>query len=341
MKRASYYLLTLIVAVGLSPAALAQEDALIHSYTFEDGTAVDVVGDAAGSLQGAAAIEEGVLVLDAAGAYAEFPGNTIDIGSYEGATMTVWFQPMEGLNTGFNMLAVFGATNPDNSLGINYWSMTPTRGDDVSRAAISVGEDTEPWLAETSVDGTEIDDGAPHFMASTLNSSEITFYIDGALVGTANIEPPNVLAGVSNNVVYLGRSVYTNDPTWLGTIDEFNIYDEVLTADEIASLYEGGPAQRVAVEETDGLASGFALAQNRPNPFSGSTKIDYSVDRRSFVELSVYDLLGNRVATLVQEQKAPGAYTTTFDGEALASGVYIATMQAGSFRATKKLVLMK
>jgi beta-glucosidase-like glycosyl hydrolase len=93
----------------------------------------------------------------------------------------------------------------------------------------------------------------------------------------------------------------------------------------------------------------FQLYQNYPNPFNPSTKIRYSVP---FVEthryaspqnvsLKVYDVLGNEIATLVNEQKAPGNYSVEFDGSKYSSGIYFYRLQSGSFTATKKLILVK
>jgi photosystem II stability/assembly factor-like uncharacterized protein len=97
-----------------------------------------------------------------------------------------------------------------------------------------------------------------------------------------------------------------------------------------------------AVEETkNGIPTGFALEQNYPNPFNPTTTISYSVPKTSFVELKVYDLLGRTVATLVSSERAAGTHTVGFDAKGLSSGVYLYTMKAGDFTATKSLVLVK
>jgi hypothetical protein len=65
------------------------------------------------------------------------------------------------------------------------------------------------------------------------------------------------------------------------------------------------------------------------------------VPQRSFITLKVYDLLGREVSTLVDEEKPAGSHTAVFDGNNLASGVYIYQLQAGKFSDTKKLILLK
>jgi uncharacterized delta-60 repeat protein len=85
----------------------------------------------------------------------------------------------------------------------------------------------------------------------------------------------------------------------------------------------------------------FVLYQNYPNPFNPTTKISYSIPERSNVILKVYDVLGNEVANLVNEEKDRGVYSINFDASALASGMYLYRLQAGSFIETKKLILIK
>ena len=85
----------------------------------------------------------------------------------------------------------------------------------------------------------------------------------------------------------------------------------------------------------------FALSQNYPNPFNPTTSIKYQVESRQYVTLTVYDILGRLVTTLVDGEKAPGSYTATFDGSKLPSGVYFYRLQAGSFTQTRRMVLMK
>ena len=83
------------------------------------------------------------------------------------------------------------------------------------------------------------------------------------------------------------------------------------------------------------------LHQNYPNPFNPSTKIKYSIINKAIVIIKVYDILGNEIKTLVNEEKTIGNYEIEFDGSNLASGIYLYRMQAGNFSDTKKLILIK
>ncbi|MGE5498483.1 MAG: T9SS type A sorting domain-containing protein [Syntrophothermus sp.] len=78
-----------------------------------------------------------------------------------------------------------------------------------------------------------------------------------------------------------------------------------------------------------------------PNPFNPVSTICYTIPSQALVELKVYDMLGREVSSLVNEQKSAGEYKVQFDGSSLPSGVYIYAIQAGSFRDSKKLLLLK
>jgi hypothetical protein len=89
------------------------------------------------------------------------------------------------------------------------------------------------------------------------------------------------------------------------------------------------------------IPTSYALSQNYPNPFNPSTLISYQLPVSSQITLRVYDVLGREVATLVNEKKAAGNYTASFDASKFASGVYFYKLQAGNFVQTKKMLLVK
>ena len=96
-------------------------------------------------------------------------------------------------------------------------------------------------------------------------------------------------------------------------------------------------------EEQGSLLSpnSYNLAQNYPNPFNPTTIINFSIPKTSLVTIKVYDVLGNEVATLVNEEKVQGVYSVTFDASRLASGVYYYQLHAGEYVQTKKMILIK
>jgi hypothetical protein len=98
----------------------------------------------------------------------------------------------------------------------------------------------------------------------------------------------------------------------------------------------------VSVEQINSLIpQNFALAQNYPNPFNPSTKISWQSPVSSHQTLKVYDILGNEVATLVNEYREAGRYEIEFNASDLASGVYFYKLQAGDFVETKKMILLR
>lgn len=97
------------------------------------------------------------------------------------------------------------------------------------------------------------------------------------------------------------------------------------------------------IEDEGSLLSpdSYNLTQNYPNPFNPTTSIRYSIPKRSNVTLKVYDILGNEIAILVNEEKDRGVYTVTFNAVDLASGIYFYTLRADGFVQTKKMLLIK
>jgi len=112
------------------------------------------------------------------------------------------------------------------------------------------------------------------------------------------------------------------------------------TAGIILKTTNGG-ISFVEEEEIDEIPTDYNLSHNYPNPFNPSTKIKYSVSLRSNVVVKVFDILGNEIETLVNEEKQTGTYEITWYAESLPSGIYFYRLQAGNFVETKKMVLMK
>ncbi len=114
------------------------------------------------------------------------------------------------------------------------------------------------------------------------------------------------------------------------------------------------PPTNVEVEPNVSSLS-FELKQNYPNPFNPSTKIEYTIpsltpplslrervsEGQVRVTLKVYDLIGNEVATLVNEEKPTGNYEVEFDASHLSSGIYFYQLKAGNYVATKKMILLR
>ena len=103
----------------------------------------------------------------------------------------------------------------------------------------------------------------------------------------------------------------------------------------------GNPLPTVRINDEVHLPGQFSLDQNFPNPFNPKTKIMYSVERSGDVELSLYNVLGQKVKSLLNESKEPGVYEFVLNGNDLASGIYFYKMTQHEQTLTRKLVLMK
>lgn len=93
--------------------------------------------------------------------------------------------------------------------------------------------------------------------------------------------------------------------------------------------------------ETTNKNPNFYLAQNFPNPFNPKTKIEFEIPNRQKVELKIFDLLGQDIATLVSEEKEAGNYYVNFEANKLPGGIYFYQLKAGSFVDTKKMIAIK
>lgn len=125
---------------------------------------------------------------------------------------------------------------------------------------------------------------------------------------------------------------------------------EVFTGVVLNSFYNATEGQGIVSGISHGsniVPEGFKLHQNYPNPFNPATKIGFEVPAERIgnpfynVRLSVYNVLGNEIETLVNEHKPAGSYEVTFDSEGLSSGIYFYTLSAGNFSQTKSMILLK
>jgi photosystem II stability/assembly factor-like uncharacterized protein len=128
----------------------------------------------------------------------------------------------------------------------------------------------------------------------------------------------------------------------------FGSSDVLLASAENMGAYRTTSAVTSVDEEENGIVNNFSLEQNYPNPFNPTTKIRFTIPsvissegRNLNVSLKVFDVLGNEVATLVNEFKSTGSYDVDFNASRLSSGVYFYKLHAGSFIETKKMILIK
>jgi hypothetical protein len=141
----------------------------------------------------------------------------------------------------------------------------------------------------------------------------------------------------------VGNSTSRTDYAWTDELGltTGNTFVYTLTAVDIAGLRHQLATQQVTLGATGAVAREFALEQNYPNPFNPVTTIAFSLGEQSTAKLSVYDLAGRQVASLLNETRDAGRHEVTFNAGTLPTGVYFYELQAGSFSAVRKMVLMK
>ena len=164
----------------------------------------------------------------------------------------------------------------------------------------------------------------------------------------------------NNSGFYIERSVISNEVRNLfwesigfvngtGTTTETQSYSFIDNNLEVGKYqyrlkqldYDGTVEYTNTIDVEINAPTIFTLEQNYPNPFNPSTKISWQSPVGSWQTLKIFDILGNEVATLVNEQKPEGSYNVTFDASTLPSGIYMYKLQAGSFSQSKKMILIK
>lgn len=155
-------------------------------------------------------------------------------------------------------------------------------------------------------------------------------------VAVTNTNGQYVLAGLVPNTyeIIADKQGYTSSVSAEAQVD----YVTAVITTANFRLEEDGVT---AVENEAAVVDGFELFQNYPNPFNPSTTISYQLASDVKVTLKVFDILGNEVATLVNGFQNTGKHQVTFNANGLASGLYIYKLDAGSFSATRKFMLMK
>ncbi len=199
-------------------------------------------------------------------------------------------------------------------------------------------------LLYTGLDYQGIDFDANHQDVSGMDFVHVDFYSVNStalsiyLISPGPVETPYALT-VPTNGRWISKDIPLTEFSPVNLADVFQFKFEGngdIYLDNIY-FYRNTPT---SVDE-DVIPLNYSLLQNYPNPFNPTTSIKYSVSNNEYVSLKVYDILGNEVANLVNEQKSAGNYSVNFEASNLASGLYIYKIQAGSFNQVRKMMLLK
>ena len=176
----------------------------------------------------------------------------------------------------------------------------------------------------------------------TGNDSQImTNTADVMLVSAFNINNPNALP-LPGSPVLTGGGTPPNDGFFDPTATYIGAFGAVDWTFGWARFIPDTTTTGVKeTKGTDKLPTDFVLSQNYPNPFNPSTNIKYSIPEASNVRLTIYNVLGQKVAELVNAHKDAGNYVVTWNASNLASGIYIYRLEAGSVVMNQKMLLLK
>jgi len=166
----------------------------------------------------------------------------------------------------------------------------------------------------------KIDSGSWNYLATTSNN----YYLD---------EDETIIASMGST----SKTAYYKATA----IDQFNNESDDSNIESIVIQVGGGGHDFKTSSQNDIVPEFYSINQNYPNPFNPKTNITFGIPEDNFVHLVVFNIQGEKVATLVSEQLPAGSYTASFDGSQLPSGVYIYKIQAGSFSQIKRMLLIK
>lgn len=174
--------------------------------------------------------------------------------------------------------------------------------------------------------------------ATDANGDPLTYTLTISNGGVAIFSEANIADTIYN---YTGSDLLPdNSYDW-----DVTVSDGVFSTNSTGAFVFHTPIL-TGVNGNPSIPQAYALRQNYPNPFNPTTRIDYDLKANSQVKLQVFNLLGEEVRTLINQQQAAGNHTAQWDGRdnagrSLASGIYLYRLEAGEFVATKKLILLK
>lgn len=286
------FILVFALAVGLNAQTDPGTANLTNEWNFDDGTANDPIGFVSGQLFGTTSIEDGDLIIDAADEYVILAAGLLGISSFTELSVSTWFSTWDtaglgDINTGFHMIWYFGgsAGGPP-ELGSNGIFLSPARGDDKARTAISCGNTAEPWNAESGVDYLpEVAFGGEMWhMVTTINDTYIALYVNGVLVDTTGLASHNSLGDLSDEFAWIGRGGYAGDPNYWSRVHKLTLFNKMLADDEVLWLYQN-PTGVNEIQSQSGItvyeSNGMIYMLNPENTIINS--------------LQVYDVTGRMV----------------------------------------------
>lgn len=199
------------------------------------------------------------------------------------------------------------------------------------------------WNSTTDYDGDDVTYGWRLYSSDT---TSVLLDLESNSEGTVNASSPTFEA-IDAVLVAQGLDVgQSADYLWTVVVSDGSDTLQVRTDffDDFSATFRVVTLERGLLTSNDfeeGMPNTFALEQNYPNPFNPTTNIKFALPKTADVTLTIYNMLGQKVNTLINEKMTSGFHVVPFDASNLSSGMYIYRIQAGSFTSTKKMLLIK
>lgn len=247
--------------------------------------------------------------------------------------------------------------NFSNSITVNFWIYIDelydreqypiSHGNWENRWKVSISNNRVRWTIKTNNGVTDLDsesiiaEGQWYNVTGLYSGSDMELYINGKL------DAIKYWSGSINSSSYdltVGQVLPDNNQyNFNGKLDEIRLYDYALTSDEIKSFYDLETS--VNDKENENLTLHSQLYQNYPNPFNSQTKIIFQLNKTSVVTIEIYNILGQKIITLLDQVKSPGEYSVNWNGKTQSglqanSGIYFLRMKAGDYISVKKAALL-
>lgn len=298
---------------------------LKHRWTFDDGTANDVIGSVNGTLT------DGALVVDkalntAAGGYVNLDAAALAVNTYTALTVESWFTPVAGANNGYHFLYYFG--NSDGN-GNHFTGFTPSRDGNPAqcgRFMIGTGNGED---GQQGINTTKFTDGRQHHAVCVIDGTSVTAYIDGNLLGTTSIGA-NLLSNVGTQFAYFGKGGWP-DPAWKGQTHKISMYDAALTANNVKYLYSVGAetSPNTAVDQTKKVKLNVYVNNNH-------IVASFESAKAAAASVEVYNVQGSLLSSEVFTCNA-GLNTNTVKAQ-LSAGIYIVRLVVDGKTSFTKIV---
>jgi hypothetical protein len=349
MKNYLHYLICIIFL--LSNLVLAQLPDPVGHWTFDEGNGY-TTADVSGNGNDGVIWDDGVYWSDdtpsGTGYSLEFTGKTgaVYIGNPDilkitgEITLAAWIKTdlatenwqnivAKGHGAGENVLRVDGNGHPT-----QIWCGSYDNTDHMVKSADLTDDQLNTWIHVAGTYSVDYQVWTLYFNGEWVNEAPDP-------VGAVTVDRGWAIGARAPDTTSI---VFPTERHFEGLIDDVRIYNVALTQDEVQAIYT--QTLSAVKDRSRRVPTDFTMSQNYPNPFNPQTRIDYQLPQTANVNISIYNISGQLVTTLVNEVKSPGNYSVKWNakdrnGLQISSGIYLARMVSNNFSASSKLILLK